>query len=155
MIFGRGSLFSLCIYRFDEDGTRREAPLLSQAFLGLVDHSFFRCPFASIDESMTTLSQRLAQMSLERGFLRPTSTSMWGCIAKESARTTRMQKPQTTSGSEKVKTPPDGFIISTDRPECYIWCCRMSHLSSEGKESPSRRWHRDRGRRGGRYAGTK
>ena len=128
-----------------------EKTLLSPAFLGLVDHAFFRYPFASIDESMTTWSQRMALMSLELGFLRQTSTS----LSAAWPRTTRMQKPQTTS--EKVNTPPDGFIVSTDRPECCIWCCRMGHLSSEGKWSPGLRrgWRRDRGRRGGRYAGTK
>ena len=46
-----------------------------------------------------------------------------------------MQKQQTTS--EKVSTPPDGFIVSTDIPECCIWCCRMGQLSSEGKRSPA------------------
>ena len=124
--------------------------LLSPAFLGLVDHAFFRCPFASIDESMTTWSPRLAQMSLERGFLRPTSTSFWTAWR----RTTRIQKPQTTS--EKVNTPPNGSIVGTDRTECCIWCCRMGHLSSQGKGSTSwrRGWRRDQGR-GGRYAGPK
>lgn len=28
-------------------------PVLSPAFLGLVDHAFFRCPFASIDDLVT------------------------------------------------------------------------------------------------------
>ena len=46
--------------------------LLDPAFLGLVDHAFFRFPFTIIDALMTTWSPRLAQMSLERGCLRPT-----------------------------------------------------------------------------------
>lgn len=35
------------------DGQRRDMPVLSPAFLGLVDHAFFRCPFASIDDLVT------------------------------------------------------------------------------------------------------
>ena len=32
------------------DNGRRNVPPLSPAFLGLVNHSFFRCPFASIED---------------------------------------------------------------------------------------------------------
>jgi len=39
--------------RFDTDGGQQPTPLLSPAFLGLVDHAFFRCPFASIDDLVT------------------------------------------------------------------------------------------------------
>ena len=37
-------------YRFDEAGARRDEHLLSPEFLGMVDHAFFRCPFASIED---------------------------------------------------------------------------------------------------------
>jgi hypothetical protein len=37
-------------YRFNEDGVRRDEHLLSPEFLGMVDHAFFRCPFASIED---------------------------------------------------------------------------------------------------------
>ena len=47
-----------------------------------------------------------------------------------------MQKPQTTS--EKVNTPPDGFVVGTDRIECCIWC--YSNLQDG---SPIFRWKRE------------
>jgi len=37
-------------YRFNEEGERRDEHLLSPEFLGMVDHAFFRCPFASIED---------------------------------------------------------------------------------------------------------
>ncbi len=43
-------------FRFDVDGRKRDVPLFSPAFLGLVDHAFFRCPFASIDDLVTASS---------------------------------------------------------------------------------------------------
>ena len=36
--------------RFGEDGEKRDELLLSPKFLGMVDHAFFRCPFASIED---------------------------------------------------------------------------------------------------------
>lgn len=37
-------------FRFAMDGRKRDVPLLSPAFLGLVDHAFFRCPFANMED---------------------------------------------------------------------------------------------------------
>jgi hypothetical protein len=37
-------------YRFNKAGGRRDEHLLSPEFLGMVDHAFFRCPFASIED---------------------------------------------------------------------------------------------------------
>jgi hypothetical protein len=37
-------------YIFYESGVRRDEHLLSPEFLGMVDHAFFRCPFASIED---------------------------------------------------------------------------------------------------------
>ena len=51
------------MYRFDEDGRRRDVPLLSPAFLGLVDHAFFRCPFACIDDLVTASASEAAGIS--------------------------------------------------------------------------------------------
>ena len=42
--------------RFDTDGGQQPTPLLSPAFLGLVDHAFFRCPFASMEDLVTAAS---------------------------------------------------------------------------------------------------
>ena len=42
--------------RFDTDGGQQPTPLLSPAFLGLVDHAFFRCPFASMEGLVTAAS---------------------------------------------------------------------------------------------------
>ena len=42
--------------RFDTDGGQQPTPLLSPAFLGLVDHAFFRCPFASVEDLVTAAS---------------------------------------------------------------------------------------------------
>ena len=44
------------MYRFDVDDVRRDKPLLSPEFLGLVDHAFFRCPFASIEDLIAASS---------------------------------------------------------------------------------------------------
>ncbi len=38
------------------DGQKLDIPLLSPEFLGLVDHAFFRCPFASIDRLVSASS---------------------------------------------------------------------------------------------------
>ena len=38
------------------DDVRRDKPLLSPEFLGLVDHAFFRCPFASIEDLIAASS---------------------------------------------------------------------------------------------------
>ena len=42
--------------RFNTDGGQQPTPLLSPAFLGLVDHAFFRCPFASMEDLVTAAS---------------------------------------------------------------------------------------------------
>ena len=42
--------------RFDTDGGQQPTPLLSPAFLGLVDHAFFSCPFASMEDLVTAAS---------------------------------------------------------------------------------------------------
>ena len=86
-----GQAFSLaCLIEFGPPSNRpgssrsawpfsvRRKALLSPEFLGLVDHAFFRCPFASIDESMTTWSPRLAQ-----GISEADINNFLGCMAQD------------------------------------------------------------------------
>ena len=114
-------IFSMHI-QVRQDGTLREVPLVTRGLSALHFWAWWTTPSSIVLlPPLLTCSQRLAQMSLELGFLRPTSKSFWNAWP----RTNRMQKPQTTS--EKVNTPPDGFIVSTDRTECCSWCCRMGH----------------------------
>lgn len=70
-------------------------------------HVFFRCP-------------------KEQVFLSWKSMKLW-------PRTTCKQKQQTTS--EQVNASPNGLHVGTDRSNCCIWCCRMAHVTWEGKSS--------------------
>ena len=108
------------------DDVRRDVPLLSPAFLGLVDHAFFRCPFASIEDLIAASSSDTDGAGVSESDI----NAFLNLMAKDHVH------PRAAEDLQKGKCTIERYLAIIDLSVVFLALhCRMAHIPSNGKRS--------------------
>ena len=108
------------------DNGRRDVPLLSPAFLGLVDHAFFRCPFASIEDLIAASSSDTDGAGVSESDI----NAFLNLMAKDHVH------PRAAEDLKKGKCTIERNLATKDLSVVFLALhCRMVHVPSKGKRS--------------------
>ena len=108
------------------DAVRRDKPLLSPEFLGLVDHAFFRCPFASIEDLIAASSSDTDGAGVAESEI----NAFLNLMAKDHVH------PKAAEHLRKGKCTIERYLAIIDLSVVFLALhCRMAHIPSNGKKS--------------------
>ena len=115
------------------DNGRRDVHLLSPAFLGLVDHAFFCCPFASIEDLIAASSSDTDGAGVAESEI----NDFLNLMAKDHVH------PKAAEDLKKGKCTIERYLAIIDLSVVFLVLhCRMAHIPSNGKRSWVRwGWH--------------